>query len=91
MGLNVPIESSMKRLTLILLGTLVLATTLPALEISQADKKWAEAVEKKLAAGAAEISTPSEVRVQIAKQMAAQKGRSCQVVKTSSGYRVVIK
>ena len=81
----------MKKLTLALLGTFVIAATLPALEITQADKKWAEVVEAKLTAGPTEVSTPSEVRVQIAKQLAAKKGRACEVVKTSSGFRVVIK
>lgn len=81
----------MKKIALALLGTIVLAATVPALEITQADKKWAEVVEAKVATGQTEISTPSEVRVQLAKQMAAKKGRTCQVVKTSSGYRVVIK
>jgi hypothetical protein len=81
----------MKKLTLALLGTFVIAATLPALEITQADKKWAEVVEAKVTAGPTEVSTPSEVRVQIAKQLAAKKGRACEVVKTSSGFRVVIK
>lgn len=81
----------MKRLTLALLGTLVMAATLPALEITQADKKWAEVVEAKVTAGPTEVSTPSEVRVPIAQELAAKKGRACEVVKTSSGFRVVIK
>jgi len=81
----------MKKITLALLGTFLIAATLPALEITQADKKWAEVVEAKVTAGPTEISTPSEVRVQIAKQLAAKKGRACEVVKTTSGFRVVIK
>jgi hypothetical protein len=81
----------MKKIILALLGTFILAATLPAVEITQADKKWAEVVEAKVSSGPTEISTPSEVRVQIARQMAAKKGRACQVVKTSSGFRVVIK
>ena len=81
----------MRKLTVILLGMLMMAATLPALEITQADKKWAQVVEAKIAAGPTEVSTPSEVRVQLAKQLAAKKGRTCQVVKTSSGFRLFIK
>lgn len=81
----------MKKLILSLLGTLVLTTTLSALEITQADKKWAEVVAAKVAAGATEVSTPSEVRAQLAKELAAKKGRSCEVVKTASGFRILIK
>jgi hypothetical protein len=81
----------MRKLIVVLLGTLMMAATLPALEITQADKKWVEVVEAKMAAGPTEVSTPSEVRVELAKQLAAKKGRTCQVVKTSSGFRVLIK
>ena len=82
---------SMKRMIVALCGTLLVASNLLALEISSADKKWCEAVEKKIANGPTEISTPSESRVQLLKAKVAEKGRTCEVTKTSTGYRVAVK
>ena len=62
-----------------------------ALDISQADQKWCEAVEKKIANGPVEISTPSATRVELLKTKVAEKGRKCEVTKTSTGYRVAVK
>jgi hypothetical protein len=88
---NAKLKMPMKKISLLLLGIFALSITLPAIEISQADQKWAEVVAAKVSAGPTEVSTPSEVRVQLAKELAAKKGRACEVVKTSSGFRVVIK
>ena len=82
---------SMKRMIVTLFGTMLVTSSLLALEASPADVKWCEAVEKKIASGPAEISTPSEARVQLLKAKVAEKGRQCEVTKTSNGYRVSVK
>ncbi len=82
---------SMKKMIVALLGTTLVSLNLVALEASPADKKWCEAVEKKIANGPTEISTPSETRVQLLKAQVAKQGRTCEVTKTASGYRVAVK
>ncbi len=84
-------QKSMKKLIVTLCGAMLVASNVLALDISAADKKWCEAVEKKMAAGPTEVSTPSETRVQLVKAKAAEKGRKCEVTKTTTGYRVAIK
>jgi hypothetical protein len=41
-------------------------------EASDADKKWGQAVETKIAQGATTISTPSESRAKLAKELASK-------------------
>jgi hypothetical protein len=81
----------MKKVIVALFGIVMVASNLLALEASPADKKWCEAVEKKIATGPAEVSTPSETRVQLLKAKAAEMGRQCEVTKTSTGFRVAVR
>ncbi len=59
-------------------------------ELSKADQKWSEAVEKMIAAGAATISTPAESRAKLAKELAEKRGRASKIEKTEKGYKVVV-
>jgi hypothetical protein len=75
----------------LLLGvSLVTAMTCNAGELSDADKKWSQAVESKIAQGATTISTPSKSRAKLAKELADKHGRPSQVRKTDTGYRIVV-
>ena len=68
----------------------LLATAAYAEDLSEADKKWVQVVDKMIAEGATTISTPAENRVKLAKDLAAKHGRDCQVEKTDSGYKIVL-
>ena len=74
-----------------LLLAVALATPAFAGENSPADQKWAEVVEKIIAQGSTTISTPSEKRVEIAKQLAQKAGRKVEITKSDSGYRIRVK
>ena len=75
----------------ILLGIgLLTAMTCFAGEVSEADQKWSKVVEAKIVEGATTISTPSEARVKLAKELAQKHQRQCRVEKTDKGYRVVV-
>lgn len=80
----------MKKLKVWLGIGLLTAGTALAGEISDADKQWCKAVESKISQGAATISTPSESRAKLAKELADKHGRKCEVKKTDTGYRVVV-
>lgn len=80
----------MKTLQAIILGLLVTGTALATEKPSEADQKWSAAVEKMIAAGPATVSTPSEKRVQIAKQLAEKAGRRVEVIKADNGYRIKV-
>ena len=80
----------MKTIKTLLGICLLTAITCFADEASDADKKWGQAVETKIAQGATTISTPSESRAKLAKELANKHGRQCQVEKTDKGYRVVV-
>jgi len=69
---------------------LLTALTCFAGELSEADQKWSQAVETKIAQGATTISTPSQSRARLAKELAARHGRSSTVRKTDTGYRIVV-
>lgn len=69
---------------------LLTAMTCVAGELSEADKKWSQAVEAKIAQGDTTISTPSESRAKLAKELATKQGRSCKVEKTDTGFRIVL-
>ena len=80
----------MKAYKVLLVGGLLTAFTCAA-EISDADRKWGEAVQKMIAAGPATLSTPSESRVELAKSLAKKAGRKCEVERVATGYRIVVK
>lgn len=80
----------MKTLPVLLL---VLSLTAPAIAgeaLNDADQKWTAAVEKIIAAGNTTISTPSEKRVELAKQLAQKAGRKVEVSKTENSYRIKV-
>ena len=80
----------MKTLQAIILGTLVAGSALAAEKPSDADQKWSAAVEKMIAAGPTTVSTPSEKRVQIVKDLAQKAGRKTEVAKVEKGFRVKV-
>jgi hypothetical protein len=80
----------MKTLLGIVLGVLVAGSALAIEQPSEADQKWGAAVEKMIAAGPTTVSTPTETRVQIAKQLAEKAGRKIEVTKVDNGYRIKV-
>lgn len=80
----------MKTIKLLLGIGLLTAMTSFGEELGEADKKWGQAVETKIAQGATTISTPSESRAKLAKQLAEKHNRQCKVEKTDKGYRIVV-
>lgn len=74
----------------LLLAACLLTTVVNAGELSDADQKWKNAVDQMFAQGATTISTPSESRVEIAKELAAKHGRECRVEKTAAGYKITL-
>jgi hypothetical protein len=78
--------------TIKLLSGICLLTAMTCLagELSEADKKWSQAVETKIAQGGTTISTPSESRAKLATELADKQGRSSKIEKTDTGYRVVV-
>jgi hypothetical protein len=78
----------MKKLTLFLLSGLLLASVAVAGELSEADKKWAAAVEKMIEKGVAKISTPDANRADLAMELAKKHNRTGKIQKTEKGYDV---
>jgi hypothetical protein len=74
----------------LLIAVCALVTAVHAGEVSEADKKWSEAVGKMIAEGATTLSTPSEARAKLAKELAAKQGRDCQIEKTEKGFKLSI-
>jgi|DewCreStandDraft_4_1066084.scaffolds.fasta_scaffold61462_1 hypothetical protein len=79
-----------KTIGAILLATCMVTGVSLAADLNEADQRWKAAVEQKIAAGPTTISTPSEQRMKLARQIAAQKGRKSEVTKTDAGYRVKV-
>ena len=69
------------------LGCLITVSVSLANQPSEADQKWLGAVEKKIASGELQVSTPSETRVNLLKEWAVKSGYS---VKADSNYRVQV-
>lgn len=72
---------------------ILVAAVIPviAAEPTEADQRWAKAVEQKIAAGPTVVTTPSEVRANLAKAIAAKLGRLVTVTKTDAGYSVDVR
>lgn len=81
----------MKKLHLFLLGFALVVPAFAAETVSDADKKWSDAVEKMIAAGSTTISTPVEKRVAIARQLAEKAGRKVEVVQIDKSYRITVR
>jgi hypothetical protein len=81
-------ESTMKKLTA-LTAVCVLMTGLAfAGQNNEADQKWLEVVQKKVAEGQTKISTPIEERVTLLKDWADKNGYSVAVSKNENSYRL---
>ena len=78
----------MKTISALILTCLLIASPAFAAEPNEADQKWLQVVEKKMAEGKTEFSTPSEERVKLVEELAKKKGYTAKVTKTDSGYRV---
>jgi hypothetical protein len=61
-----------------------------AAEISEADQKWLQAVEKMVTKGETKLSTPSEGRVTLLKEWAEKKGYSVKVTKFENGFSIEV-
>lgn len=72
---------------------ILVAAVIPviAAEPTEADQRWAKAVEQKITAGPTVVTTPSEVRANLAKAIAAKHGRLVTVKKTDAGYTVEVR
>jgi hypothetical protein len=81
----------MKTLQLLLLGFVLVVPAFATETVSDADKKWSEAVEKLIAAGNTTISTPVEKRVEIARKLAEKAGRKVEVVRAENSYRITVR
>jgi hypothetical protein len=75
---------------LLLIAVCALTNVVWAGELSEADKKWSVVVEKMIAGGETTVSTPSESRAKLAKDLAAKQGKESTIEKTTAGYKVVI-
>ena len=80
----------MNTLQLLLLGIVLTTPAFAGEALNEADQKWTAAVEKIIAAGNTTISTPSEKRVELAKQLAQKAGRKVEVSKSESSYRIKV-
>lgn len=80
----------MKTLQVLFLVLSLTARALAGEALSDADQKWTAAVEKIITAGNTTISTPSEKRVELAKQLAQKAGRKVEVSKTENSYRIKV-
>jgi len=80
----------MKKFTAIVIASLLMTGFALAGQPSEADQKWLSVVEKKVAEGQMQVSTPSEERVQLLKDWAATHGYSVEVTKSDIAYRIEV-
>ena len=80
----------MKKLTAIVIGCLLMTGFALAGQPSEMDQKWLSVVEKKVAEGQVQISTPSEERVKLLKDWATRHGYSVEVTKSDTAYRIEV-
>ena len=80
----------MKTACVLLLGFALVTPAFAGEALNESDQKWSAAVEKIISAGNTTISTPSEKRVEIAKQLAEKAGRKVEVSKAEAGYRIKV-
>jgi uncharacterized FAD-dependent dehydrogenase len=73
---------------IVLLIAVVAATCLANAETKDTDKKWLEAVQKMVAEGKKDVSTPNQARVDLVKEWAKKQGYSVDVSKTQVGFRI---
>lgn len=78
----------MKKLMALTSAFLLMAGITLAGQPSEADQKWLQVVEKKIAAGQTQVSTPAQQRVSLLQEWATKNGYSVQVTKTETSYRL---
>jgi hypothetical protein len=79
----------MKKVILIAVTSLLSLNLLAADQtVSASDQKWLNAVQKMLADGEHEISTPVEARTHLLADWAKKNGYVMQVAKTESSFRI---
>jgi hypothetical protein len=81
-------ESTMKKLTALIAACVLMTGLAFAGQNNEADQKWLEVVQKKVAEGQTKISTPVEERVTLLKDWADKNGYSVAVSKSENGYRL---
>jgi hypothetical protein len=82
--------NTMKKLTALTSALLLTVGIALAGTPSEADQKWLEIVQKKVAEGQAKVSTPSETRVTLLKEWASTKGYSVEVTKTDKSFQLEV-
>lgn len=80
----------MKKLVLSVLMAGLVGSLLAGSELSEADKRWLEAVTQKILAGKTTISTPSAERARLAAEVAKKHGRAAEVQKRDTVYVVMV-
>ena len=78
----------MKKIIAVLAAGLLTASTLFAGEVSEADKKWSQAVEKMIEKGTDKISTPDSNRADLAVELAKKLNRTATITKKEKTYEV---
>jgi hypothetical protein len=80
----------MKKLTALALGCLLMTSPALAGQPSEADQKWAAAVEKMIEKGVTQISTPDAKRAELAVELAKKQNRAGRIEKKEHGFHVII-
>ncbi len=81
----------MKRLVLLSLSGLLLTFAFNAVaDPTAADQKWLDVVQKMVAKGERQVSTPSTDRVNLLKTWGKEHGYSVKVTKTEAGYKIEV-
>jgi hypothetical protein len=82
----------MKKLTALTAGCLLIASLnlTFAGPPNEADQKWLEVVQKKVAEGQTRVSTPIEERVTLLKDWAGKNGYTVAVTQGDNGYRLEV-
>ena len=78
----------MKKLTALTAACILIAGLAFAGQPNQADQKWLEVVQKKVAEGQTKVSTPIEERVTLLKEWAGKNGYTVAVNRSENGYRL---
>jgi hypothetical protein len=80
----------MKKLVVLACGWMLTLNLLSADQpvVSDADQKWLAAVEKMVASGSTQVSTPVEARTQLVQDWAKKNGYSVKITKAESTYQV---
>jgi hypothetical protein len=81
-------ESTMKKLIALATACVLFAGMALAGQPSEANQKWLEVVQKKVAGGQTRISTPLEERAALLKDWAAKNGYNISVTQSEKGYRL---